>query len=168
MKRHRKVCAGMKEYKGRWHRSRDLWWTSSSPGMRCPPSRTPCGWRWAAKACDGGGPAHRRGHRPLLYALPSEGIGRGMEVKPWGGPISVPVGRACWAGCSMCWGSHRRQGSSIRPGALVHPPTAPSFADQRPVVDLFETGIKVIDLLAPMPGAARSACLAALRWAKRC
>ena len=25
----------------------------------------------------------------------------------------------------------------------------PSFADQRPVVDLFETGIKVIDLLAP-------------------
>ena len=73
-----------------------------------------------------------------------------MEVKPWGGPISVPVGGGRVGPDVQCaGGSHRRQGSSIRPGALVHPPPAPSFADQRPVVDLFETGIKVIDLLAP-------------------
>lgn len=32
---------------------------------------------------------------------------------------------------------------------MVYPPPAPDFAKQRPVVDIFETGIKVIDLLAP-------------------
>ena len=31
----------------------------------------------------------------------------------------------------------------------AHPPSAPSFEEQRPATEILETGIKVIDLLAP-------------------
>ena len=37
----------------------------------------------------------------------------------------------------------------------------PTFEDQSPVVEILETGIKVIDLLAPMQKGERSDCLAA-------
>ena len=48
---------------------------------------------------------------------------------------------------------------------------APSYDQLEPKTEMFETGIKVIDLLEPYVAAARSACSAALgsarRWSSR-
>ena len=81
---------------------------------------------------------------------PSEGIGRGMEVKPWGGPISVPVGEGVLGRMFNVLGDpiDGKGAVSAQEHWSIHR-QPPSFAEQRPVVDLFETGIKVIDLLAP-------------------
>ena len=81
---------------------------------------------------------------------PSEGIGRGMEVKPWGGPISVPVGEGVLGRMFNVLGDpiDGKGAVSAQEHWSIHR-QPPSFADQSPVVDLFETGIKVIDLLAP-------------------
>ena len=81
---------------------------------------------------------------------PSEGIGRGMEVRSMGGPISVPVGEKVLGRMFNVLGDPidgKGNVDSQERWSIHRQP--PSFADQRPVVDLFETGIKVIDLLAP-------------------
>ena len=83
----------------------------------------------------------------------SEGLARGMSVTADGNGIQVPVG-ACTLGrvfnvlgepidgegpvpeSQERWGIHRKP---------------PAFADQSPVVEILETGIKVIDLLEPYP-----------------
>ena len=49
----------------------------------------------------------------------------------------------------------------------IHRP-APDFDTLEPQTIMFETGIKVIDLLTPTCRAARSACSAAPAWARRC
>ena len=80
----------------------------------------------------------------------SEGLTRGMEVIATGGPISVPVGEGTLGrmfnvlgnpidekgqvDCKEKWPIHRE---------------APGFAEQSSQVEILETGIKVIDLLAP-------------------
>ena len=80
----------------------------------------------------------------------SEGLTRGMPVTATGGPIKVPVGEGTLgrmfnvlgapiddkgpAACKESWPIHR---------------DAPGFADQSGSVEILETGIKVIDLLAP-------------------
>ncbi|MGN0593399.1 MAG: F0F1 ATP synthase subunit beta [Ruminococcus sp.] len=83
----------------------------------------------------------------------SENIARGMEVQANGTGIKVPVG-ICTLGRMF-----NVLGQPIDGGALV-PDTeqhweihrkAPSFEEQRPVVEILETGIKVIDLLEPYP-----------------
>ena len=81
---------------------------------------------------------------------PSEGIGRGMEVTSMGGPISVPVGEKVLGRMFNVLGDPidgKGEVNTQERWSIHRQP--PSFADQRPVVDLFETGIKVIDLLAP-------------------
>ena len=81
---------------------------------------------------------------------PSEGIGRGMEVHSMGGPISVPVGEGVLGRMFNVLGDPiDGKGEVSAPERWSIHRQPPSFADQRPVVDLFETGIKVIDLLAP-------------------
>ena len=81
---------------------------------------------------------------------PSEGIGRGMEVRSMGGPISVPVGEKVLGRMFNVLGDpiDGKGDVDAQERWSIHR-QPPSFADQRPVVDLFETGIKVIDLLAP-------------------
>ena len=49
----------------------------------------------------------------------------------------------------------------------IHRP-APNVEDLTPTREIFDTGIKVIDLLAPYARAARSACSAAPAWARPC
>ena len=83
----------------------------------------------------------------------SEGLSRGMEVTATGDCIRVPVGK-CTLGrlfnvlgepidgegpipeTEQRWSIHRK---------------APPFDEQRPAVEIMETGIKVIDLLEPYP-----------------
>lgn len=83
----------------------------------------------------------------------SEGLSRGMEVTAEGHGIEVPVG-ACTLGRMFNVLGEPIDGGEPVPEAEprweIHR-QAPSFEDQRPAVEILETGIKVIDLLAPYP-----------------
>jgi F-type H+-transporting ATPase subunit beta len=80
----------------------------------------------------------------------TDGLVRGMSARDTGSPISVPVGEKALgrmfnllgapidglgpAGTDKTWPIHREP---------------PKYVNQRPVTEVFETGIKVIDLLCP-------------------
>ncbi len=85
-----------------------------------------------------------------IMLSPSEGLSKHMEVEAKGGPITVPVGEGTLGrlfnvfgdtlddkgdtGCDKFWSIHR---------------DPPNFENQSPAIEILETGIKVIDLLAP-------------------
>lgn len=80
----------------------------------------------------------------------SDGLRRGMEVTATGGPITVPVGEETLGRMFNVLGEAIDGEDDIK-GAerwSIHRP-APSFENQSPVIEILETGIKVIDLLAP-------------------
>jgi F-type H+-transporting ATPase subunit beta len=78
------------------------------------------------------------------------GITRGMPVKDTGGPICVPVGQATLGRILDVIGNPVDEMGPV--GTDVYWPIhreAPKLVDQTTSKELFETGIKVIDLLAP-------------------
>jgi F-type H+/Na+-transporting ATPase subunit beta len=83
----------------------------------------------------------------------SEDMYRGMEVISEGKTIEVPVGK-CTLGRMFNVLGEPIDGeapvSDDEPHMSIHR-AAPSYADQRPAVDILETGIKVVDLLEPYP-----------------
>ena len=85
-----------------------------------------------------------------IMLSPSEGLGRGMEVTATGAPISVPVGEGVLGRMFNVLGDPIDEKGPVNTQETwsIHR-DPPAFQDQRPVVELFETGIKVIDLLAP-------------------
>lgn len=85
-----------------------------------------------------------------IMLSPSEGLGRGMEVTAAGGAISVPVGEAVLGRMFNVLGEPIDGKGAVDAGERrpIHA-KPPRFEDQRPVVEVLETGIKVIDLLAP-------------------
>lgn len=97
---------------------------------------------------------HRGNNVVRCVAMAStDGLIRGMEAIDIGEPISVPVGEQTLGRIFNLLGEPL---DSL--GALANPDkrypihrSAPTFEDQVPVGSLFETGIKVIDLLAPYP-----------------
>ena len=87
--------------------------------------------------------------RCILLAA-SEGLHKGMEVTATGGPIKVPVGKQTLGRMFNVLGEVIDKGEPVESEekwAIHREP--PKFEDQSPVVEMFETGIKVIDLLAP-------------------
>jgi F-type H+-transporting ATPase subunit beta len=80
----------------------------------------------------------------------TEGLRRGMEVKDTGSPIKVPVGNDVLGRMFSVTGKSidNKGAFSAKEYASIHRP-APGFAEQRPATEVFETGIKVIDLIAP-------------------
>ena len=80
----------------------------------------------------------------------SEGLCRDMEVVATGSAIQVPVGEQTLGRLFNVLGETLDDGEKLDQGEhwSIHrePPT---FAEQSPVVEMLETGIKVIDLLAP-------------------
>ena len=80
----------------------------------------------------------------------SEGLGKGMEVTATGSCIKVPVGTATLGRMFNVLGEAIDDAGEVKTEEKwpIHRP-APSFRDQSPVVEILETGIKVIDLLAP-------------------
>ena len=83
----------------------------------------------------------------------SEGLARGMEVSAYGQGIQVPVGERTLGRMFNVLGEPIDGGEPIPREAERWPihRRAPSFVDQRPAVEILETGIKVIDLLEPYP-----------------
>ncbi|MGP8170473.1 F0F1 ATP synthase subunit beta [Rhodoblastus sp.] len=80
----------------------------------------------------------------------SEGLVRGQPVTDTGAPISVPVGAATLGRIINVIGEPVDQAGPVVGEALraIHQP-APSYAEQATEAQILETGIKVVDLLAP-------------------
>ena len=80
----------------------------------------------------------------------SEGLCKDMEVVATGKGIAVPVGEKTLGRLFNVLGDTLDGGESLEGEEkwVIHR-DPPSFADQSPVVEMLETGIKVIDLLAP-------------------
>lgn len=80
----------------------------------------------------------------------SEGLAKGMEVIASDSCIQVPVGKQVLGRMFNVLGNIIDGGEPVQ-GEKKWPihRDPPAFADQSPVVEILETGIKVIDLLAP-------------------
>ena len=80
----------------------------------------------------------------------TDGLARGMEVIDTGGPITVPVGRETLGRIFNLLGETIDQGDPVETEERwpIHRP-APDVEDLTPTTEILETGIKVIDLLAP-------------------
>ncbi len=80
----------------------------------------------------------------------SEGLIKGMEVTATGSCIKVPVGPQTLGRMFNVLGEVIDAGEPVigEDQWKIHR-NPPTFEDQRPVVEILETGIKVIDLLAP-------------------
>src|ERR1700678_2304027 len=82
---------------------------------------------------------------------PTEGLVRGMKAENLGEPISVPVGRATLGRVLNVLGEPVDNLGPVKTDKRypIHRP-APSLEDQSTTLEMFETGIKVVDLMAPM------------------
>ncbi len=80
----------------------------------------------------------------------SEGLVRGQEVKATGAPIKVPVGEKVLGRIFNVIGETIDGGEQITDAEMwsIHR-TPPSLENQSTKAEVFETGIKVVDLLAP-------------------
>ena len=81
----------------------------------------------------------------------TDGVERGMEITDTGSPITVPVGAAALGRILNVLGEPVDQGAPIpkdTPRWPIHR-KRPDFAALEPKTEMFETGIKVIDLIAP-------------------
>ncbi|GFN22968.1 F0F1 ATP synthase subunit beta [Thermanaeromonas sp. C210] len=80
----------------------------------------------------------------------TDGLQRGMEAVDTGQPITVPVGRETLGRLFNVLGEPIDNGGPVQAKERlpIHRP-APSFEEQEPSTEILETGIKVVDLLAP-------------------
>jgi F-type H+-transporting ATPase subunit beta len=80
----------------------------------------------------------------------TEGLSRGLEAEDTGNPIRVPVGEEVLGRMFSVTGRiiDDKGAFSCAQYDSIHRP-APSFEEQRPATEVLETGIKVIDLMAP-------------------
>ncbi|HEY7891527.1 MAG TPA: F0F1 ATP synthase subunit beta [Solirubrobacteraceae bacterium] len=81
----------------------------------------------------------------------TDGLARGAEVIDTGAPIAVPVGEATLGRIFNLLGEPIDMGEQLPADVerrSIHQP-APRAEDLTPTAEMFETGIKVIDLLAP-------------------
>ena len=87
------------------------------------------------------------------------GLARGTPVRATGGPITVPVGDAVLGRLLDVTGDVRDNGPPLpegMPRASIHR-AAPALADRSPATAIFETGVKVIDLLSPLARGGKAA-----------
>lgn len=86
--------------------------------------------------------------RCILLAS-SEGLHRDMEVRATGSGIKIPVGRQTLGRLFNVLGEAIDQGEQPKGQDWAIHRDPPPFSEQSPVEEILETGIKVIDLLAP-------------------
>ena len=81
----------------------------------------------------------------------TDGLARGVDVVDTGAPISVPVGDATlgriWNVIGEPIDSKAAAGKDVERWPIHRDP--PAFRDLSPTIEIFETGIKVVDLIAP-------------------
>jgi F-type H+-transporting ATPase subunit beta len=96
--------------------------------------------------------AHVGDDRVRAVAMDStDGLARGIDIVDTGGPISVPVGDSTLGRIWNVLGEPVDQkpaaGKDVERWPIHRDP--PTFRDLSPTIEIFETGIKVIDLIAP-------------------
>jgi F-type H+-transporting ATPase subunit beta len=81
---------------------------------------------------------------------PTDGMVRGMPAKDMGGPITIPVGAGALGRVMNVIGEPVDQMGPIEAKRRdpIHK-LAPAFTEQNTQLEMFETGIKVIDLIEP-------------------
>jgi F-type H+/Na+-transporting ATPase subunit beta len=81
----------------------------------------------------------------------TDGLARGLEVSDTGGPISVPVGEPTlgriWNVIGEPVDEKDPPPDDVKRWSIHRDP--PKFTDLSPKIEIFETGLKVVDLLAP-------------------
>jgi F-type H+/Na+-transporting ATPase subunit beta len=90
---------------------------------------------------------HARG----IALTPTQGLARGMAVIDSGGPLKAPVGRAILSRMFDVFGNVIDRGEPLPEmewRSIHHPP--PSLAHRSTQSEVFETGIKLIDVLSPL------------------
>ena len=98
----------------------------------------------------------------------TDGLARGLDAVDTGAAITVPVGEVTLGRVFDVLG-HPIDGK----GAVKSKETlpihrdAPSFEEMETEIQVFETGIKVIDLIAPFKRGGKAASSAAPAWARR-
>ncbi len=110
-------------------------------------------------AADGGAPTtlvcevqqHLGDDRVRAVAMDAtDGLSRGAEVRDTGGPITVPVGKGTLGRIFNLLGEPIDGAGDVEADERwpIHRP-APTVENLTPTREIFETGIKVVDLLAP-------------------
>jgi F-type H+-transporting ATPase subunit beta len=96
--------------------------------------------------------AQRDAHHVRGIALtPTQGLARGMEVEDTGGPLKAPVGKGVLARMFDVFGNTIDRGavlSDVQWRSVHRAP--PPLARRSTKSEIFETGIKVIDVLVPL------------------
>ncbi|MBW3538003.1 F0F1 ATP synthase subunit beta [Candidatus Parcubacteria bacterium] len=94
---------------------------------------------------------HLSAHAVRTIALGStDGLKRGQTVTDTGSPIAIPVGKATLGRMFNVTGQPiDGKGGKFPETAPIHKP-APPLSEQSTKTEIFETGIKVIDLIAPI------------------
>ena len=85
-----------------------------------------------------------------ISLTPTDGLSRGMEVVDTGEPIKIPVGRECVGRVVNLFGKPIDHLGEIKSKTFrsIHS-ASPTIVQQKITPEIFETGIKVIDLLCP-------------------
>jgi F-type H+-transporting ATPase subunit beta len=86
-----------------------------------------------------------------IALTPTQGLARGMPVEDTGGPLEAPTGNAILSRMFDVFGNTIDRGPSltdVRWRSVHHAP--PPLAHRSTKSEVFETGIKVIDVLAPL------------------
>ena len=86
-----------------------------------------------------------------IALTPTQGLARGMAIEDTGGPLKVPAGKGCLSRMFDVFGKAiDRQGevSDVEWRTVHRAP--PPLSRRSTTVELFETGIKIIDVLAPL------------------
>ncbi|WP_269746382.1 F0F1 ATP synthase subunit beta [Methanosarcina lacustris] len=86
-----------------------------------------------------------------IALTPTEGLSRGTTVKDTGGPLKAPVGRGILSRMFDVFGNaidHRAPPSDVQWRTIHQPP--PPLIRRSTKSEIFETGIKAIDVLVPL------------------
>ncbi|WP_116131549.1 F0F1 ATP synthase subunit beta [Tropicimonas sp. IMCC34043] len=89
----------------------------------------------------------------------TSGLARGVSVRATGAPVAVPVGKAVLGRLLDVVGDPQDNGPALpenTPRRSIHA-LPPPLKSQTGAIDMFETGIKVIDLLTPMAQGGKAA-----------
>ena len=94
----------------------------------------------------------RDAHHVRGIALtPTQGLARGMEVEDTGGPLKAPVGKGVLSRMFNVFGNTIDRGAALSNVQWRSVHRAPPPLDRRSTKsEIFETGIKVIDVLVPL------------------
>ena len=86
-----------------------------------------------------------------IALTPTQGLARGAKVEDTGGPLMAPVGKALLSRMFNVFGSVIDQGPPLKDvqwRSVHHAP--PPLAQRSTKSEVFETGVKVIDVLTPL------------------